>query len=196
MMISAAREGLTVIRLKIGDPLVFGRAAEEMDALDAAGLPYEIVPGITAAFAAAAQLGRSLTDRRSASSILFSTGHRAEQTGPREQIAQDSPTRVVYMPGRSFAAIADEWIATGEPPALPCVVISCAARPDQTVQHTTLAELARIVPGPAPVLLLAGAALAQTSVADFSSMTVEANLFSCSSEPDSPSLPSEMLDAD
>ena len=157
MMIDAARAGLTVVRLKVGDPLVFGRAAEEMDALDAAGIVFEIVPGITAAFAAAAQLRCSLTDRRAASSILFSTGHRAEHSNTEQ--AEPAPTRVVYMPGRSFAAIASEWLEAGEPSTLPCVVLSCAARPEQTIQRTTLAGLANINPGPAPVLLLAGEAL-------------------------------------
>jgi uroporphyrin-III C-methyltransferase len=73
-MVDYARRGLSVIRLKSGDPLVFGRAGEEMDALRGAGIPFEVVPGITAAFAAAAALRRPLTDRRSASSISFSAG--------------------------------------------------------------------------------------------------------------------------
>jgi uroporphyrin-III C-methyltransferase len=70
LMIDQARKGQRIVRLKIGDPLVFGRAAEEMDALRAAGVTFEVVPGITAAFAAAAELQCSLTDRRSASSIV------------------------------------------------------------------------------------------------------------------------------
>jgi uroporphyrin-III C-methyltransferase len=158
LMIDAAQRRLSVVRLKSGDPLVFGRAAEEMDALRAAGVPFEVVPGITAAFAAAAQIGCSLTDRRSASSIELHTGHKAadtDQTAPHE-----STTRVVYMPGRNFRALAEERLAAGDAPALPCCVISRAAQPDQSMQWSTLGELADVVPGPAPVLLLAGWALA------------------------------------
>jgi uroporphyrin-III C-methyltransferase len=158
LMIDAARRQLSVVRLKSGDPLVFGRAAEEMDALRAAGVPFEVVPGITAAFAAAAQIGCSLTDRRSASSVELHTGHKAADTD--ENASHDSTTRVVYMPGRSFHAIAEERLAAGDARALPCCVISRAAQPDQSIQWSTLGELAEVVPGPAPVLLLTGWALA------------------------------------
>ncbi len=158
LMIEGARRGQRVVRLKSGDPLVFGRAAEEMDALEAAGIPLEIVPGITAAFAAAAELKTSLTDRRSASSIHFNTGHRATEL-PDDIACHTSPTRIVYMPGRSFAAIAAEWIAAGEPLHLPCTIVSSLSRPEQTIQQVTLQQLAEVAPGPAPVLLLAGWAL-------------------------------------
>ncbi|HEX6773923.1 MAG TPA: uroporphyrinogen-III C-methyltransferase [Acidobacteriaceae bacterium] len=159
LMIEAARRQLGVVRLKSGDPLVFGRAAEELDALRAAGVPFEIVPGITAAFAAAAQIGCSLTDRRSASSVEFHTGHKAEE----QNAAPDSVTRVVYMPGRSFRAYADEQLLAGQNPSLPCCVISRAAQPEQSVQWTTLGELGDLVPGPAPVLLLTGRTLAHAA---------------------------------
>jgi siroheme synthase len=158
LMIEAARQQLSVVRLKSGDPLVFGRAAEEMDALRAAIVPFEVVPGITAAFAAAAQIGCSLTDRRSASSVELHTGHKAadiDQNAPAE-----STTRVVYMPGRNFRALAEERLAAGDAPGLPCCVISRAAQPDQSMQWSTLGELAEVVPGPAPVLLMMGRALA------------------------------------
>ena len=81
LMIESARQQLSVVRLKSGDPLVFGRAAEEIDALRAADIPFQVVPGITAAFAAAAQIGCSLTDRRSASSVELHTGHKAASRG-------------------------------------------------------------------------------------------------------------------
>jgi uroporphyrin-III C-methyltransferase len=161
LMIESARQQLSVVRLKSGDPLVFGRAAEEMDALRAADIPFQVVPGITAAFAAAAQIGCSLTDRRSASSVELHTGHKAadvDQAG-----AADSVTRVLYMPGRSFRAFAGECLKAGDAPSLPCCVISRAAQPEQSVQWSTLAELADVVPGPAPVLLLTGWALADAS---------------------------------
>lgn len=158
LMIEGARRQLVVVRLKSGDPLVFGRAAEEMDALRAAGVPFEVVPGITAAFAAAAQIGCSLTDRRSASTIELHTGHKAEDA-PSDG-APNSTTRVIYMPGRSFAALAAERLAAGDPPDLPCCVISHAAQPDQQIQWSTLDALADVEPGPAPVLLLTGRVLA------------------------------------
>jgi uroporphyrin-III C-methyltransferase len=158
LMIESARQQLSVVRLKSGDPLVFGRAAEEMDALRAADIPFHVVPGITAAFAAAAQIGCSLTDRRSASSVELHTGHKA---APADQAAPaGSATRVLYMPGRSFRAFAEECLRAGDAPAMPCCVISRAAQPEQSVQWSTLAELADVVPGPAPVLLLTGWALA------------------------------------
>ena len=193
MMVNAARAGLTVVRLKVGDPLVFGRAAEEMDALSAAGILCEVVPGITAAFAAAAQLRCSLTDRRAASSILLSTGHRAEQENATSEQISESPTRIVYMPGRSFAPIAAEWLAAGEPATLPCVVVSCAARPEQTVQRITLADLAHVVPGPAPVLLLAGTVLADREAEHLTSIPVEASSLPFASQSDSQA---ELCDAD
>ena len=152
LMIDKASQGISIVRLKSGDPLVFGRAAEEMDALHAAGIPYEVVPGITAAFAAAASLQCSLTDRRASSSIVFSSGHHA--TGGAPEISE--PTRIVYMPGRDFSRLAVEWAAAGTPSSLPCVAISNAARPDQQITVTTLGRLASTDPGPAPVLLLAG----------------------------------------
>jgi uroporphyrin-III C-methyltransferase len=152
LMIEKASQGFSVVRLKSGDPLVFGRAAEEMDALREAGIPFEIVPGITAAFAAAASLQCSLTDRRASSSIIFSSGHHA--TGGPPEIPE--PTRIVYMPGRDFSALATEWAAAGLPTNFPCIAISRAAQSDQQITVTTLGALGSSDPGPAPVLLLAG----------------------------------------
>ena len=152
LMIEKARQGVSVVRLKSGDPLVFGRAAEEMDGLREAGISFEVVPGITAAFAAAASLQCSLTDRRASSSIVFSSGHHAAGGRPEDS----EPTRIVYMPGRDFSDLAAEWRAAGAPAGLPCVAISHAAQPDQQINVTTLGALASVEPGPAPVLLLAG----------------------------------------
>lgn len=169
MMVDYARRGLAVVRLKSGDPLVFGRAGEEMDALRAAGIPFEIVPGITAAFAAAAALRRPLTDRRSASSISFSSGHHAP--GSLLQPASLSgATRVVYMPGRDLAPVAAQLRSEGLPADLPCVVVSRAAQPDQQIVRTTLGQLDRIVPGAAPAILLAGEALREAQPGDLDAL--------------------------
>jgi uroporphyrin-III C-methyltransferase len=154
LMIEAAHQQLSVVRLKSGDPMIFGRAAEEMDALRAADVPFQVIPGITAAFAAAAQIGCSLTDRRTASSVELHTGHKATNAG--QDDANESVTRVVYMPGRNFRSFAEERLRAGDPPAMPCCVISRAAQPDQEVRWSTLGELSDLVPGPAPVLLLTG----------------------------------------
>jgi uroporphyrin-III C-methyltransferase len=160
LMIDFAQSGLAVVRLKSGDPLVFGRAGEEMDALRHADLNFEVVPGITAAFAAAAALRCSLTDRRAASSMVFSTGHHARSTADREDSTiNDGTTRIVYMPGRDLRSLADEWLADGLSPELPCVLVSRAALPDQQVQSAPLADLGNIAPGATPNLLIAGWAL-------------------------------------
>lgn len=157
LMIESAHQQLSVVRLKSGDPLVFGRAAEEMDALRAADVPFQVIPGITAAFAAAAQIACSLTDRRTASSVELHTGHKAADAS--QDLASESVTRVVYMPGLNFRSFAEERLRAGDPPALPCCVIGRAAQPEQEVQWSTLGELSDLVPGLAPVILLTGWAL-------------------------------------
>lgn len=160
-LVDYARRGLSVVRLKSGDPLVFGRAGDEMDALRAASLPFEVVPGITAAFAAAAAIQRPLTDRRSASSISFSAGHHAPGS-THEPASLAASTRVVYMPGRDLAAVASQLRREGLPADLPCVIVSRAAQPDQQIVRTTLARLDRIPPVPAPSILLAGEPLRES----------------------------------
>ncbi len=169
LMISTAQIGQSVVRLKSGDPLIFGRAGEEMDALRAAAIPFEVVPGITAAFAAAAVVQHPLTDRRSASSVTFLTGHRAEENaGAPERF--DSATRAIYMPGRDFHELAAAWLEQGESPELPCVIVSRASHRDQTILRTTLGSLAEAKPAAAPSILLAGWALADASQADEESL--------------------------
>jgi uroporphyrin-III C-methyltransferase / precorrin-2 dehydrogenase / sirohydrochlorin ferrochelatase len=156
LMIEQARNGRRVVRLKSGDPLIFGRAAEEMAALAEADVAFEVVPGITAAFAAAAAIPCSLTDRNSASNVTFSTGHHAQSHSDAQVRAREDATRVVYMPGRDLRLLAAEWLAEGLPPEFPCAVVSRAAQPGQTVFRTTLGELGDAQPVQAPSLLLAG----------------------------------------
>lgn len=165
-MIEHARTGRIVARLKSGDPLIFGRAAEEMAALREAGVAFEVVPGITAAFAAAAAVPFSLTDRHSASNVIFSTGHHAQSHNDAPLPAQEDATRVVYMPGRDLNLLAAEWLAEGLPADLPCVLVSRAGREDQQVRCTTLAALGDEAPLPAPSVLLAGWAVREIAVAD------------------------------
>jgi len=162
LMLFHAGRGQSVLRLKSGDPLVFGRANEEIAALRAAGIPFEIVPGITAAFAVAAELETPLTDRDSASKLILATAHHAagklsrvswEGAFPRES------TLVLYMPGRDFAALSMSLIASGIAPETPVAAVSNATTPRQHIVATTLAELPASAPGPAPLILLIGAAI-------------------------------------
>ena len=143
LMVQRARRGQSVVRLKSGDPLIFGRAAEEMEALGEAGVEFEVVPGITSALSAAAAIPASLTDRRCASSVQFSTGHHAQSHDEAAMPAVENTTRVVYMPGRDLTLLAAEWRAEGLPADFPCALVSRAAQADQEVRHTTLGELAR-----------------------------------------------------
>lgn len=165
LMIEHARAGRRVVRLKSGDPLVFGRAAEEIAALTAAAIPFEVVPGITAAFAAAAAAGCSLTSRNAASSVVFSTGHHAASHNNAPMPALENATRVVYMPGRDLGLLALEWLEEGLPAEFPCALVSRAGQPEQEVRFTTLGELDEVVAVAAPSLLLAGWALRDAPVA-------------------------------
>lgn len=168
LMVEHASAGRSVVRLKSGDPLVFGRAAEEIAALNEANIPHEVVPGITAAFAAAASLGCSLTSRHAASNLIFSSGHHAQSHNNAPVPEQEDATRVVYMPGRDINLLALEWLNEGLPPEFPCALVSRAAQPDQSVFQTTLGELGSAPQVAAPSLLIAGWALrdaAQQTVA-------------------------------
>jgi uroporphyrin-III C-methyltransferase len=163
-MVEHARAQRSVIRLKSGDPLLFGRAAEEMEALAEAGIPCEVVPGITAAFAAAAAVGCSLTSRNSASGVIISTGHHA-QSHIRALPNLEDATRVVYMPGRDLRQLAKEWLTEGLPPEFPCAIVSRAAQPDQNVRCTTLAALGDATSVLAPSVLIAGWTVRESSAA-------------------------------
>ncbi|MGA9424657.1 MAG: siroheme synthase CysG, partial [Terracidiphilus sp.] len=142
LMVQRARRGQSVVRLKSGDPLIFGRAAEEMEALGEAGVEFEVVPGITSALSAAAAIPASLTDRRCASSVQFSTGHHAQSHDEGAMPAVENTTRVVYMPGRDLTLLAAEWMGEGLPADFPCALVSRAAQAGQEVRHTPLGELA------------------------------------------------------
>ncbi len=169
LMIEEARRGLSVVRLKSGDPMVFGRAGEEIDALEAANIRYEVVPGVTAMFAAAAAARRSLTDRRSASKVILTTAHHApeEKGGMRPAFWRgplpNDATLGIYMPGPDLRALAWDMLAAGMPHDLPCTVVSNVSLATQQLQETRLDRLAELQPGPAPLLVLAGWPLARNS---------------------------------
>jgi uroporphyrin-III C-methyltransferase len=163
LMIAHAEAGRRVVRLKCGDPLIFGRAAEEMSALTDAGVAFEVVPGITAAFAAAAAIPCSLTDRNAASNVIFSTGHHAQSHNHAPVPELEDATRIVYMPGRDLSLLALEWLQEGLPADFPCAIVSHAAQPGQQVQRTTLGELGKARPTQSPSLLIAGWAVRETA---------------------------------
>jgi uroporphyrin-III C-methyltransferase len=164
MMISSARHDMKVVRLKSGDPAIFGRLAEELDALDAARVPFEIVPGITAAAAAAASVGVSLTDRRKSSRLIICSGHQARENDRAEKpdwksLACEDSTLVIYMPGRDLAPLADEILAAGLPPSTPIVLVSRATTPGQHQWYATLGELRNAPRLDSPSILLLGRSL-------------------------------------
>jgi uroporphyrin-III C-methyltransferase len=166
-MIAAARRGLAVVRLHGGDPAIFGRLGEEIDALEAADVPFEVVPGITAGSAAAATLGVTLTDRRKSSRVIMVSGHRATKTAPFartnwKEVAREDATLVIYMPGNNFAALGRELLAAGLSPEIPAVIVSNAATPSQQHRRATLATLHRLPPMDSPAVLLIGRSLERT----------------------------------
>ena len=171
LMIEAARAGRSVVRLKSGDPLVFGRAGEEIVALRGAGISFEVVPGVTAALAAGAMLGLPLTDRKSASKLIFCTGHHAADKADCTPIwsgpLPEDATLVVYMPGRDLGRIARELMAAGVKTDTPCCAVSHVATARQSYAACRLVDFAGLGCGPAPLLLLIGRAMESLLSEDF-----------------------------
>jgi uroporphyrin-III C-methyltransferase len=157
LLVSYAASNEVVVRLKGGDPLIFGRAGEELEALREAGVDFEIVPGITAAIGAAAAAGISLTDRRVASQILFSTfSRRSEAKAMDWGAVTPATTLVLYMPGSDYGEVAQRLRGAGLPSELPCVIVSNATSSQQQIRWTTVARLAHEEKLPAPALLIVG----------------------------------------
>ncbi len=158
LMVGLARAGKIVARLKNGDPLLFGRAGEEMEALQRAGIEFEIVPGVTSALGAAASAKISLTDRRLAARVVFVTAHREGGTGLNNErdVAPDT-TYVIYMPGHRYAALADELQNAGIGSEIPCIVISRATTKNETMFPTTVGNLSECPEAVSPSLIIVGA---------------------------------------
>jgi uroporphyrin-III C-methyltransferase len=169
LMVSYASDGYTVVRLQGGDPLIFGRAGEEITALRDAGVEFEIVPGVTSVLGAAAAAQVSLTDRRVASSVIFTTGHRCGGKNPDAWPAANPPgtgssaTIVVYMP-TNIALIAEELSTAGWNGETPCLLVSNASTAHETAFLTTLAELPQVPQLASPKLLIIGMAVKAASL--------------------------------
>ena len=171
LMVKLARQGKHVVRLKSGDPAIFGRAGEEIACLDRAGIAVSIVPGVTSASAMAAAFGVSLTHRDHAQSVRFITGHARSGELPSDVdwhgVADPATTLVVYMGGRTAAQLATKLLAVGLDPGTPVVAVASLSRPGEKRWRSTVAQLARTgLPAElvSPVLICIGAAVANASL--------------------------------
>ncbi len=159
-LVSLARKGKRVLRLKGGDPLVFGRGAEEALFLAGAGVPFRIVPGVTAGIGGLAYAGIPVTHRDTNHVVTFLTGHGADGRLPSfdwQAIARGSPTIVLYMARKHAGEIAGKLIAAGRSAEEPAAIVSNASFPDQSVRVTTLGGLgAAAAESTAPAILVVG----------------------------------------
>jgi uroporphyrin-III C-methyltransferase/precorrin-2 dehydrogenase/sirohydrochlorin ferrochelatase len=163
VMVSLAKQGKRVVRLKGGDPLIFGRASEEIAACQAANIAVDVVPGITAAQGAAANLGLPLTDRKQARRLQYVTGHAKNGAMPNDldwrSLADPMTTTAIYMPTHTLVALVEKATAEGLDPQTPALAIARATRPDQAVIAAPIGELPeRLAQAnlPGPVLVMIG----------------------------------------
>jgi len=167
LMIALAASGLRVVRLKGGDPLIFGRAGEEIESLRANNIPFEIVPGVTSALGAAAAAEIPLTHRRASDALVLITAHQARKNrasgkdDPKKdadwsKFVASGATLVIYMPGQNYSEIAKRLAAAGLAGETPCVVISRATTRYQRTHRTTVLDLHRAPQLAAPTLLVVG----------------------------------------
>ncbi len=158
LLVQNALLGLQVVRLKSGDPLIFGRAGEEIQALRDAGIEFEIVPGVTAALGAAANAQIPLTHREVSSNLVLVTGHHAaaEEFADWPAKIPTDATVVVYMPGQEYLNTAQQLLRSGVSGTTPCAVISRATLSDEQVHVTTVDELHASPRLPSPTLLVVG----------------------------------------
>lgn len=163
LLVDYARQGGRIVRLKSGDSGLFGRLEEELDALRAAGIAHEIIPGVPSACAAAAACGIPLTRRLTARRVQFVTGHDAEGGLPPDidldALADPGACTVVFMGRRTFPALAEALLARGLPGPTPAILAEAVGTPDQRLTRSTVAGLAAQLseaPGPLPALILYG----------------------------------------
>ena len=165
LLVDYAKAGGRIVRLKSGDGGIFGRLEEELIALHAAGIAFEIIPGVPSACAAAAEAGIPLTRRLTARRLQFVTGHDVAGRLPEDlnmaALADAQATTVVYMGRRTFADLADMLIAEGLAPDTPAMVASGVTTPEQSIERGTISDLAAAFraenPSRAPTLIFYGA---------------------------------------
>ncbi|KRA57746.1 uroporphyrin-III methyltransferase [Caulobacter sp. Root655] len=163
LLVALALDGLTVVRLKGGDPFLFGRGGEELTACREAGVECSVIPGVTAALAAAAGAGAPLTHRGSAQAVTFVTGHAAHGEPDLDwaALARPNQTVVVYMGVSTAALISERLTAAGRAGSTPALIVENASRSDERRILTTLAELAVAAEGlKGPGLLMVGESMA------------------------------------
>ncbi len=180
-MIRLAREGKRVVRLKGGDPMIFGRAAEEIAALRAAGVPVEVVAGVTAALGAAAALQVSLTERRRARRTQFVTAHAHDGRLPDDMdwraLADPGASSVVYMGARMAGALREKLLGAGADPATPVMIVERATCPDERRMGATidaLPERAAALAPDGPCLILIGAPFGEAAAGAGAAQAAEA----------------------
>jgi uroporphyrin-III C-methyltransferase len=159
LLVRLAKEGKRVLRLKGGDPFVFGRGGEEAQALAREGVPFRIVPGITAGIGGLAYAGIPVTHRDTNHAVTFITGHGVDGKLTKMDWAAASrgaPTLVLYMARKFAGEISRALIAAGRAPEAPAAIVVNAARTDQQVIVTTLAGLAALETGNAPSIIVIG----------------------------------------
>jgi uroporphyrin-III C-methyltransferase/precorrin-2 dehydrogenase/sirohydrochlorin ferrochelatase len=166
-LVEAARAGKHVVRLKSGDPFVFGRGGEELEHLREAGIPAVVVPGITAALGCAAEIGLPLTFRNEATRLSFVTAHRADEAAALDWagLADAATTVVIYMGLASAVAVRDGLIQAGRNPATPAAVLARGTRPDAQAAVGRLDELPSLATsaGEGPALLVIGEVVARST---------------------------------
>jgi uroporphyrin-III C-methyltransferase/precorrin-2 dehydrogenase/sirohydrochlorin ferrochelatase len=163
LMLKLASDGENVVRLKGGDPMIFGRATEEIDACRSAGIEISVIPGISAALGAAASLLTSLTERKHARRVQFVTGHGADGKLPTDidwiSVADRNVTTVLYMPRKTLGEFVRKALAKGLDPATPAIAIASSTLPDEAHVAGTVTEidtLAAELPAGAPVTIIIG----------------------------------------
>ena len=153
LLVELARAGHSVVRLKSGDPMLYGRAGEELETLRGAGVAHEVVPGISAAFAAAAAAGVSLTDRRGAARVILATGHHSREE-PMHFGGMKNASVALYMPGKDYGRLAAELMRDGWAADAVCHIVSHASCGSQVIGSSTLGELGGMATVAAPAILL------------------------------------------
>ena len=158
LLVTFASSGLQVVRLKGGDPFVFGRGGEEIEALRSAKIQFEIVPGITAALGAAAATQIPLTHRRISSALVLLTNQTSKDKADDNwrQFVSSGATMVIYMPGYNYEATARRLLDAGLRGDTPCAIVSRASLAEQQVYQTMVENLPRAPHLPSPTLLIVG----------------------------------------